>query len=309
MFIDPVRAKDYECAVCLSIYKDPVQIGCQDHIFCKECIDQLISMNGHSFSCPLCKAKCTSDDVSRVKFIARQIGCLKVKCPNATTNQQFIKTQNTNENALRRSARLKHKIDTQIGQKRKRSFNNQDSDTDNISQNKRRKLIENESCEWQGEYSDLNKHIKKCPLQLISCEYCSNSILRRELEEHHNKCLKFPLTCVQCNRKQIERHLMTLHISTFCPMTCMHCDECKQELKRKDKKLHLEKECPESLINCVFYKFGCKDKLKRKDVTKHIENLTFTHNHLVQLADHYIILDNTVNELKNEISSLKKRIN
>eukprot|EP01084_Bolivina_argentea_P116409 206845_1 len=298
MFVDPTRAKEYECAFCLDIYTDPVQIGCEDHIFCKQCIDQLISINGHSFRCPLCKVQCTSNDVTRVKFVGRQIGDLKVKCPNTTTNKKFIGSQ-TNENKLRRSTRLKVKEDTKIGKKRERTFDNEDN---NINHNKRRKLNENinASCEWQGSYSELDNHIKKCPLQLVSCEHCSISILRRELNEHYDKCTEFPLQCMACYEEDIARNDMALHISEVCPMTIINCDECKQQIQREDEIFHLENGCPESLIKCAFYKFGCKDKLKRKDEKKHIENAAFTHNHLVQIANHQL-------KLKNEIKSLKEK--
>eukprot|EP01084_Bolivina_argentea_P116408 206843_1 len=306
MFVDPTRAKEYECAFCLDIYTDPVQIGCEDHIFCKQCIDQLIYTNGDSFCCPLCKVKCTSDDVTRVKFIARQIGELKVKCPNSIANQTFIGNE-TNKNGLRRSSRLKQK--TEIGQKRQRSFDNEDDD---INHNKRLKVNKNQSCEWQGSYSDLNNHIETCPLRWISCEYCYISILQRELNEHYDKCPNYPLQCTQCYVGDIDRNHMASHISDRCPMTLISCNECKEEIKRKDKQLHVKNECRESLIECVFYKFGCKDKLKRKDEKNHIENATYTHCHLVQIANNQTKLESDIkslnkklNEFKNEIKSLK----
>eukprot|EP01084_Bolivina_argentea_P116410 206847_1 len=301
-FVDPRRAQEYECAVCMDTYKDPVQIGCQDHIFCKKCIDQLISIKGNSFRCPLCKVQCTSNDVTHVKFVARQIGDLQVKCTNGTTNKKFMDIgSQKNENESRKSVRFEEKSAPQIGKKRRRSLNNEDdNEDDDINHNKRRKLNDNESCQWKGSYSELDNHIKKCPLQLVSCEHCSISILRRELNEHYDTCPEFPLQCFQCDEEHIARNHMALHISEVCPITIISCDECKQGIKRKDKILHLENECPESLIECAFYRFGCKDKLKRKDEKKHIENAAFTHNHLVQIANHQL-------KLKNEIKSLKEK--
>eukprot|EP01083_Nonionella_stella_P309121 1093453_1 len=83
LFLEPEAAKRFECVICFEIYKEPVQIGCEDHIFCNSCIKELILQEGRSFHCPLCRQKCRAKKVARVRFIDRQIADLKVQCPNA----------------------------------------------------------------------------------------------------------------------------------------------------------------------------------------------------------------------------------
>eukprot|EP01084_Bolivina_argentea_P261824 442619_1 len=331
LFVDAARAKEFECVICYEIYKEPVQIGCQEHVFCKQCIDELISKQGRSFHCPLCRTKCTAKTVTRVKFIDRQIGDLKVKCPNAASisveKSICIENQNDNEQndnsirsstrySLRRSTRLKTKatenIDNNIsnkhcGQKRQRAFTNE-----NVNPNKKRKLNKNESskiCEWQGQYSDLNNHIKICPLQLITCKYCSISMLQSDLENHFEKCPKFPMKCIRCKQTKICRNKMETHIDEYCPMTLINCRQCKQKMKRQETRLHIRNKCPESLIKCTFYEFGCKEKLKRKNEKKHVENAAFTHNHLVQIANHQKKLNKRIEKVENELKLLKRNVN
>eukprot|EP01084_Bolivina_argentea_P261830 442627_1 len=295
VFVDPSRAKQFECAICMDIYVEPVQIGCQEHIFCKQCIDQLIVVNGRSFNCPLCQTKCIADTVTRVKFIDRQIRDLKVKCPNKTKNKQFLATQ-IDQDKSRKNTNLSETTDTKIGQKRQRLFDNKHEN--NMNHNKRTKLSVHELCEWIGSYSDLKNHIKICPLERMTCEYCYSLMLQRELEKHHTICLLFPMKCAQCRKAGIYRKDMTLHIAEACPMALISCNKCQQEITRKDDWIHKLTECQEALINCRFYPFGCREKLKRKDEKKHIENAAFTHTHLIQLANHQLKLEGIVNTIK-----------
>eukprot|EP01083_Nonionella_stella_P142469 440904_1 len=235
LFLEPEIAKQYECTICFEIYKEPVQLGCEEHLFCNQCIKTLISENGRSFHCPLCRKKCHSKSVTRVKFIDRQINELKIQCPNAinvpvenTNNKQSIST-------LRRSTRLKAKKENNEcpGRKRKRY-------DDGIHQNKKRKLNDDPSngCEWKGCYSELAKHRTTCPLQTVRCKFCALSLLQHKLKEHHVECPWVPIACVQCGTSGIRRRRMVSHIALRCPMTRIRCTECKEQIQRKNKKLH-----------------------------------------------------------------------
>jgi len=64
---------------------------------------------------------------------------------------------------------------------------------------------------------------------------------------------------------------------------------------------HVEHECPESVIQCSFHRFGCKEKLKRKDELEHIEKAAFTHTHLVKMAK-------KIGDLQDDVQSLKSRV-
>eukprot|EP00483_Globobulimina_turgida_P012855 UN12879 len=117
------------------------------------------------------------------------------------------------------------------------------------------------------------------------------------------------MKCIQCDKTGICRNRMASHIGGWCPMTLIFCAKCKQSIIKKDEQFHLRNECAEALIKCTFYQFGCREKLKRKAEKNHIENATFTHNHLVHLVTHQLKLVDTVNALKNENKGLNARIN
>eukprot|EP01083_Nonionella_stella_P305259 1064233_1 len=307
LFLEPEAAKRFECVICFEIYKEPVQIGCEDHVFCNPCIKELMSEQGDSFHCPLCRKKCRANKVARVRFIDRQIADLRVQCPNA------IKYQNhtNNTRSIRRSKRLKQKRNQEnnvrSGQKRRRSY---DAETHN--NNKKRKLNDDDElyrCEWKGCYSELTKHNTTCPLQVVICQFCNLSMLQRKLKEHHDvECPRFPMQCIQCKDTGILRKKMASHIARVCPMTMICCTECKEEVQRKNKKAHKKNECPESLIECVFRSFGCMEKLTRKDEKKHTLNAAFTHQHLMQVAKHQNKLADTVKALKRDNTRLTARI-
>eukprot|EP01083_Nonionella_stella_P188532 695140_1 len=303
LFLDPEAAKRFECAICFEIYKEPVQVGCEEHLFCNQCVKDLISEKGSSFDCPLCRKICGSKSVTRVKFIDRQINDLKVQCPNAIKVQMLYQ----NESTIGTTALPPNKENNaHSGQKRKRSY-----DDDNTN-NKKRKLNGSGSamygCEWKGRYSELNKHRTTCPLEVVICEFCDQSMLQRNLKKHHGECPHFPMQCVECEERAILRINMATHIARFCPMTRIPCSECKEEIQRKNQKLHDENECSEALIECVFHSFGCKEKLKRKDEKKHVLSAAFTHSHLMQVAKKQTKLEQTVKTLKKEKERLTERI-
>eukprot|EP01083_Nonionella_stella_P101335 287157_1 len=303
LFLEPAIAKQYECAICFEIYKEPVQVGCEEHVFCHQCVKDLISEKGRSFDCPLCRTKCHSKSITRVKFVDRQINDLKIQCPNAI---EMENNTNNNQSTLRRSTRLKAKTENKesSGQKRKRSY---DDGNTNI---KKRKLNDDpfNGCEWKGCYSELAQHRTTCPLQIVRCQFCDLAMFQRNLSEHHIECPLFPMQCVECEERAILRINMTTHVARFCPMTRIPCSECKEEIQRKNQKLHDENECSEALIECVFHSFGCKEKLKRKDEKKHVLSAAFTHSHLMQVAKKQTKLEQTVKTLKKEKERLTERI-
>ncbi len=45
----------------------------------------------------------------------------------------------------------------------------------------------NDSCDWQGTYSDKESHLSKCPHSTTTCELCGISILKTELQAHVNE--------------------------------------------------------------------------------------------------------------------------
>eukprot|EP01084_Bolivina_argentea_P114812 204327_1 len=151
--VNPEAAKQFECTICLKIFRNPAQIGCEEgHVYCRSCISQLRQPGTHTIRCPLCRGECDVSKIAPVPFVARQINNLQCKCKNhkiskerkkyfsqkdklteicKKSNTESDNTNNKKESVpLRRSARIKKKNEEQnanankIGQKRK--LNNSD---------------------------------------------------------------------------------------------------------------------------------------------------------------------------------------
>jgi phage FluMu protein Com len=80
---------------------------------------------------------------------------------------------------------------------------------------------------------DLEAHETSCPYRPVSCPHCNLFFESAKLQNHLSDCDMLPITCVQCNGS----------------------------IKRTEFELHMQKECPESVIACPFSESGCKEKV------------------------------------------------
>ncbi|KAI9488555.1 hypothetical protein BDB00DRAFT_38859 [Zychaea mexicana] len=71
---------DLFCGLCQGILDDPVQVRCpEDHMFCNSCIKSYLQQ---SRTCPHCLTDLDPSLFQPSKFVQRQIGRLRVRCPN-----------------------------------------------------------------------------------------------------------------------------------------------------------------------------------------------------------------------------------
>ncbi|KAH8554525.1 hypothetical protein BGW37DRAFT_201566 [Umbelopsis sp. PMI_123] len=87
LFLEP-PILDLICSICTDVIDGPIQVQCaEDHIYCHDCIhDYLKKGKTH---CPLCKVELDVNLFQASKFVARQIGRLKVRCANASKGCNF----------------------------------------------------------------------------------------------------------------------------------------------------------------------------------------------------------------------------
>eukprot|EP01083_Nonionella_stella_P089601 250050_1 len=290
VFVDTEASKKFQCSVCYEIFKNPVQIGCDDHIFCEDCITSTITHSfltmsggsGTAVRCPICRASCEASSIRRVKFVERQINDLLVKCPNHAITDEKAKY-------------LKHK------HKYIQTLNQNQEDTVG-SPSKKVKPNDEELCDWIGPLSDVESHTQQCMLQLISCDFCSEFMLQRDLHHHHHEFSNYPTKCSACGEENISRSQMELHVEEHCPNTMISCSQqCGMQIRRKEQDEHISNVCPETMMKCAFERFGCHFKFKRKHERAHIENASMSHNHLVQISE-------KVNQLQMENQSVRLRM-
>ena len=140
---------------------------------------------------------------------------------------------------------------------------------------------EEDGCNWQGEFSELNRHLDKCPYQTVNCEHrsegCAFQGRRRDyLERHQQECEYTALTCSKCS-KDVLRKNMPLHQQNECENALGECTKCCLKATRKRLREHTETECPYAEVACEFQVLGCCYRAQRLQVDKHATESVQTH--------------------------------
>ena len=170
-------------------------------------------------------------------------------------------------------------------------------------------------CKWIGELGQLDGHLLNvapqrgrqqngCQFVKVSCSYCSNSFLRSTVKTHEgNECLKRPYRCEYCDFESTYGEVTTSHWSE-CRLFPTPCpNRCGLTLQRQNLKNHITTECPETVVECDFKRFGCDRRLARKDVRAHV-NDNFS-SHIGQLAQMVVRLEAENQQLKRQLECLK----
>eukprot|EP01083_Nonionella_stella_P212920 768401_1 len=170
---------------------------------------------------------------------------------------------------------------------------------------KKRKL--NELCDWIGPLSAVESHGQQCMFQLVLCDFCTKSMLRRKLHHHFKECPDYPVQCITCGEEAIARSHMDSHVQKDCQHAMISCSQqCGIKIKRKDQNLHIKNDCPETVIQCPFHRFGCQHKFKKQNERKHFESKSISH--LVKIAEKVDELQNENHSLRSENTTLIHRM-
>ena len=74
-------------------------------------------------------------------------------------------------------------------------------------------------CRWQGKWSDLHQHSRKCKFATVQCVHCNTSLLRYTLVRHVQfECAEACVACARCGL-QTKRTALDEHFATDCPET------------------------------------------------------------------------------------------
>jgi len=189
--------EDFQCSICLNIFKDPKMCSSCLNIFCGICIDDWIAKNNLNFninnnnndfynnsSCVNCRKTFIAAGIP--KSIMNTIDKLIYKCPN------FLMCRYENNHF--------RVIDHIL----------------NCDYNKRK--IYCKSCYISIEvldpkqiYNIIFNHYNQCGKILVNCEFCELVVLREELDKHKLICLNRREKCSICSFniifKDLESHL------------------------------------------------------------------------------------------------------
>ena len=70
---------------------------------------------------------------------------------------------------------------------------------------------------------------------------------------------------------------MDEHIKNECGMKKLICNECKENVLRKDMDKHKTEICSERIGECPFSKYGCNQQVKAKDMDIHLTKQEMYH--------------------------------
>ena len=243
-FVEEVP-EELTCSICMKWLCEPHLTNCCEKKFCKDCLEEWLE---RSYTCPTCRS--TSFSHIFMQSTNRRIQDLKVYCPNAERGCQAI---------------------LKIG-------------------------------ECEEHLSTTNN--EGCPYTKLQCPYhCPAEIFRCRMDTHLKKeCPKRHVSCYFC-KLQGEFQYIARHHKGECPKYPVRCPQgCTDTVLRKDLKAHREI-CPMEPVACPFGEFGCKAELRRRDRKRHLEDGVV--EHLAKLARSHAALQAEHEALKKEYDALK----
>ena len=147
---------------------------------------------------------------------------------------------------------------------------------------------------------DMTQHLKQeCDLMVEMCKLgCGKEMTRNELGIHVKyKCLQRVIVCAHC-LKDFKYCDMSAHLDV-CPKMEVFCElKCGVVMCREIMTQHLEVDCPEKAIECLYAKYKCVGLIKRKDMSKHLEERRMEHLEL-KLND-FIMEESEINAKQKE---------
>ena len=155
-------------------------------------------------------------------------------------------------------------------------------------------------CEWNGMICEVEEHLNVCPEFVLQCQnYCDVILPREELEEHlKHLCTKRIVDCEQCHLSLMYKDLsqhddVCLEFQLPCP------NKCDLNLKRKQLNTHIDTDCPNTVVDCPYRKFGCEREMKRCELEDH-EKV----NEIVHLQSSTLFTVSKMEEMEKKIITM-----
>jgi hypothetical protein len=193
-------------------------------------------------------------------------------------------------------------------------------------------------CEWKGVVSQVNPHLKECPMVMVQCPHgCGQTLPGDAMKEHaKDYCEKRTVDCKVCGKKlqlsEVDNHTSGVYKCrsfVHCPRDCKtedYVDVAKYALNDAHKKLLTlprmisfpvpdnvadkakhAKVCVKTLLVCCM----CNTEYLRGEHAKHMKNYTVTHISSLHKRVHVAIdraeaAERELKRVKQEVEQLKK---
>lgn len=184
------------CSICLEIVLNPVMCAGCENLFCKSCIDILLTKTNR------CPNKCIFQEKDKNRMLKNILSKIEFRCmfhnngcKTLIPYTDFIKHVNTCEYGMFKcSSNGCEVIDLKI------------------------KILQHlKSCPFRKKLCNLCKekinnfefetHIKYCEDKMISCQYCNHEIVHKNINKHLEDCDDMIIECKDC-RSFIKRGLL-----------------------------------------------------------------------------------------------------
>lgn len=289
------KTEDYECPICTLVLATPVQTRCCGAVFCKSCIEQwsspieqagMLRRSAANTCCPHCRA-CPLhyyDD----KRTERMVKNLNVTCSNHKSGCKWIGELRNLSNHLSSTNTTGCEYQM-IPCPRKCGENILRSHlTKHLKEDCSHRKVECKFCHMTGYHKIITaSHYDECPKVQISCpNNCAiSNLLRSELQEHLKQC---PLQIVPCDyanagcaqcvaRKDIDIHRIT-GMSRHLDLVNTKLSQLLEHMECKDNVAPIVMKISnfaqqENWTSPCFYTHANGYKLQLKVSTKHTSNV------------------------------------
>ena len=291
-FVNPDAVAELECAICLDLLKQPVQvryahqrhrtlviriaqIGCKGgHLFCHQCITSCIPASSSRFPCPVCKQECDARNVVAVPFAARQINKLKLICPNGTNllSKQHSQPPPRDISNFRDIHTYRtFCAETLCTSNEKRVPKGTEEATQDSSSKRSHKITLVDTRKRKRASTSL-QDIKRCH-KIRKCnqdESCGRIVELSDLDTHTQQCPHRVVSCAWCQVSLLQKD-QDAH-QKVCSFARIMCSRCVRPILRKRFKAHWRFWCTLAPTTCR----RCNQKMKRRELKLHLDKCTET---------------------------------
>ena len=159
-------------------------------------------------------------------------------------------------------------------------------------------------CEWNGMICEVEEHLNVCPELVVKCKNACDVILpRKELAEHLKLiCTKRIVDCEHCHfslmyKDLSQHHDVCLELQLLCP------NKCDVIVRRKQLNTHIDTDCPNTVVECPYRKFGCEQEMKRCELEDHKRV-----NEIVHLQSTTLFAVSKMEEMEKKVIRMTKTL-
>ena len=82
----------FHCSICYNVLKEPMMCRNNEHIFCRGCITEHLTVNSHT--CPECNEDLTVETLRKARLASNYLSELKIKCDYSNRGcQEYIRLE------------------------------------------------------------------------------------------------------------------------------------------------------------------------------------------------------------------------